>query len=301
MIEVMFGESEGGAMKVAKHFQKPDYDNGAIAWFGEKPSKEEFDKLFDGKTLGGTSSQVICIPFMLDFGDINLPIESEYRKKLILDMYLINGLNDKRTLENLEIAWIKYLTEIDRLKNYATSGEDIRLWYSDAPYSLCGFYYVCNLLNEYNCKVSVIKLPQYMQLSVNEMQFYTSWNEIDAGKFYQFLPFEKVLSNCEIRSFSSNWVELKEEKSTLRAVVNGKLIGVPEDFYDHIIRKEIPDGEFIMARLIGNILGKHPLGIGDWWYAKRINKMIEQGYFLVVQKQKEIYRQVLKRCKDTYN
>lgn len=82
----------------------------------------------------------------------------------------------------------------------------------------------------------------------------------------------------------------------LRAVINGKLIGVPEEFYDHIIKKEIPDDEFKMARLIGKILGRYPIGIGDWWYAKRIIKMIDQGELVVVRKQKEIYLQVLKKA-----
>ena len=134
-----------------------------------------------------------------------------------------------------------------------------------------------------------------VQLSDNTMQFYTSWGEIDAGKLYKFLPLEKELSSCEIQSFTSNWVELKEEKSTLRAVVNGKVIGVPADFYDHLIRKEIPEGEFIMAHLIGKIFAKYPLGVGEWWYAKRINKMIEERELMVVQKKKEIYSQVLKK------
>lgn len=167
MIEVLFGESECGGMKVAKNYWKPDFHNGGIGWIGKKPTKEEL--------------------------------------------------------------------------------------------------------------------------------IYTSWGEIAAGKFYKFLPLEKELTCCEIKSFAYIWAELKEEKSTLRAVVNGKLIGVPEDFYDHIIRKEIPDGEFIMARLIGNILGKHPLGVGDWWFAKRIKNMIENGELIVVQKKKEIYSQVLKK------
>jgi hypothetical protein len=211
-------------------------------------------------------------------------------------MYTINRMDDNSSLEVLENIWKKYLNEIDRLKNYASQGESIRLWYSDSPYSMCGFYYVCDLLREFNCKVFAIKLPQYMQIEDNLIQFYTSWGEIEAGKLYKFLHLENELSSCEIRSFVSNWVELKEERSTLRAVVNGKVIGVPEDFYDHVIRKQIPDGEFIMARLIGNILGKHPLGIGDWWYAKRINKMIEKGELVIVQKQKEIYSQVLKKA-----
>lgn len=297
MIEVMFGESEAGAMKVAKNYKKPDFHNGATAWFGKKPSKEEFDKIFDGKAVGGNSSEVVCIPLMLDIGDINHPIESEYRKKLIFNMYTINGI-DNMNISEFDKVWKKYLIEIERLKIYAAQGEDLRLWYSDAPYSVCGFYYVCNLLKKFNSKVFAIKLPPYMQLEDNQMQYYSSWGGIEAGRFYQFLHLEKELTYSEIRSFACNWVGLMEESSSLRAIVNGKVISVPEDFYDHVVRKEIPEGEFIMASLIGNILGKHPLSIGDWWYAKRINKMIEQGELVVVQKQKEIYRQVLKRHKE---
>jgi hypothetical protein len=57
----------------------------------------------------------------------------------------------------------------------------------------------------------------------------------------------------------------------------------------------ISDGEFVMARLIENILGKYPLGIGDWWYAKRISRMIQLDELVVLQKQKEIYSQRLKK------
>jgi hypothetical protein len=295
MIEVMFGESEGGTMKVAKNYSKPDFNSGAIGWIGRKPTKAEFDKMFDGKAVSGNSSEVVCIPFLLDIGDITVPIESEYRKNLMIELYTITGFGDENTRKSLEDAWDKYLKEIERLKNYASQEEYIRLWYSNAPYSLCGFYYVCKLLKEYGCKISAIKLPQHMQISDIEIQSCSYWGEMPAGKLYQYLPLEKALSASEIRLFASFWDELKEDKSTLRAVVNGRVIGVPDDFYDHIIRKEIPDGEFVMARLIGNILGKYPLGIGDWWYSKRINRMIELGELVVVQKQKEIYSQVLKR------
>lgn len=294
MIEVMFGESEGGAMKVAKNYQKPDYNRGAFGWIGKKPSKKEVDKMFDGKAVGGNSTEVVCIPFLLDIGDITVPIESDYRKNIIIEFYTITGFGDENTQKSLEEAWDKYLKEIERLKSYASQGECIRLWYSNAPYSLCGFYYVCNILKEYDCKISAIKLPHHMQIADTEIQMSTFWGEIAAGEFYQYLPLEKALSASEIRLFASFWDELKEDKSTLRAYVNGRVIGVLDDFYDHIIRKEIPDGEFIMARLIGNILGKYPLGIGDWWYAKRINRMIELGELIVIKKQKEIYSQVLK-------
>ena len=295
MIEVMFGESEGGAMKTAKNYRKPDFNNGAMAWFGRKPTKEELDKMFDGEAVGGSSSEVICLPFVLDIGDISVPIDSEYRKNLILDLYTISGFGDEDTRISLEEAWNKYLKEVERLKHYASQREDLRLWYSNAPYSLCGFYYACNLLKDYDCKVSVVELPRYMQLSDHEIQCYSSWGEIAAGKFFRFLPLEKTLTTGELRSFAANWLDSQEDKSTLRAVVNGKVLGVPEDFYDHIIRKQVPEGEFTMGRLIGDILRKYSLGIGDFWYAKRINRMIELGELVIVKKQKELYSQILKK------
>jgi hypothetical protein len=256
--------------------------------------------MFEGQAVGGNSSQVVCIPLLLDMGDINVPVDSEYRKNLIIDMYTINGFNDNDVMESLEKAWEKYLSEIEKLKRYAALGEDIRLWYSDAPYSVCGLYFVCNILKEYDCRVFAVKLPHHVKISGNEIQSYTTWGEVAAGKFYMFLPLTEELSAFEVRLYASKWTELKEEKSTLRAVVNGKVIGVPEDFYDHIIQKEIPDGEFVMARLVGKILGKYPLGVGDWWYAKRINLMIEQGKLNVVNKNKETYSQTLKKVQPLY-
>lgn len=297
MIEVVFSESEGGGMKVAKNYQRPEFDKGAIGWIG-KPTKEEleeFNQRLDGKAVGGRSTEVVCIPFQLDIGDITVPIDSEYRKNLILDLYTVSGFGDENARKSLEDAWEGYLKEIQRLKKYASQKESIRLWYSDAPYSLCGFYYACSILKEYDCKISAIKLPHYWKLSDTEIQVNAFWGEIPAGEFYQYLPLEQELSACEIRFFASHWDEIKQDKSTLRAVVNSRLIGVPDDFYDHIIRKEVPENEFVMAHLIGTILGKYQLAVSDCWYAKRINRMIELGELMVVKREKEIYRQVIRK------
>lgn len=309
MIEILFGESEGGGMKVAKHYKRPNcHSASAIGWIGDKePTKEEFDQMKEafekkqeGKAVGGSSSEVICLPFQLDIGDIRVPVDSKYRKELILELYTMNGIEFWDSLQWFEEAWGKYLRELERLKTFAAGGEAFRIWYSNAPYSLCGFYNVCRILRDYGCKLSVIKLPQYIMLSDNVIQSFTSWGEIDAGRFYEFLPLEKELSTFEIHHFASKWTDLQEDHSLLRAVVNDQLIGVPEDFYDHLIRKELPDEEFIMARLLGTVIGKYQLGIGDAWYAKRINKMIEQGELEIVQKHKEAYHQVLKAVKSIH-
>lgn len=77
----------------------------------ETPCKEDFDRIFDGKAIGGNSSEVVCIPFMLDIGDINISIDSEYRKNLILEMDTINGIDDESTMKQLEETWERSLQD----------------------------------------------------------------------------------------------------------------------------------------------------------------------------------------------
>lgn len=292
MIEVLFGESEAAAMKIAKNFQNT---TSIISGEFREEKNHEFHITEGGKPISGNSKQVICIPFMLDIGDNSYPIDSEYRKNLILNFYTMNTKNKPEVLKELEGCWSIYLNEIERLKHYAAQGQAIRLWYSDAPYSLNGFYYICKLLQEYPCKIFEVKLPPYRKLSDNEMQFHISWGEIEPGEFYHYLSLERELSHNEIRSFATDWNELMEEKGMLRAVVNGRLTTVTEEFYDFIIRKEIPDGEVSIGRLIGKILGKYRIGVSDWWYAKRILLMIEQGELVVVKHKKELYGDVVKK------
>lgn len=76
MIEILFGESEGGAMKLAKNYQQPDYEDGPTAWMGEKPDKTTFEAMFAGEAVGGTSAEVIILPFMLDIGSLKEPLDS---------------------------------------------------------------------------------------------------------------------------------------------------------------------------------------------------------------------------------
>lgn len=86
---------------------------------------------------------------------------------------------------------------------------------------------------------------------------------------------------------------MQEDNSPLRAVVNGKLIGVPEDFYDFLIWKRITRKPIKEARLIGDILGYNQLGVGDWWYAKRIDYLIQSGKIKIIEDSENKYARVI--------
>lgn len=81
----------------------------------------------------------------------------------------------------------------------------------------------------------------------------------------------------------------------MRVVLNGKLHSVKMDFYDPFIRKEIPDGPFKAAQLIGLVLGRNQLGIGDWLIAQRIRRMVESHELIAVQKDPAFYGTTLKK------
>lgn len=293
MIEVLFGESESASMKVAKNTVVIGKTDGPVSvWIAGKKKTSEGEA---PKWIEGTSEEVICLGFLLDIGDIKEEITGRYRRAFIYSMYSQEQWGrDEEIDAELQKMGEAYCNEMTRLQDYLADGESIRVWYSDAPYSLCGFYHLCSILQKYDNEVRGVKLPEHKVRS-NFITSYTNWGQVAAEEFAGFLPYEKEISREEIRMYASLWSDLREDNSPLRAVVNGKVMGVPESFYDFIIWKSLTKEPIKEARLLGNILGCNQIGIGDWWYAKRIEAFIEQGKIVVVEDAPNKYARII--CK----
>lgn len=296
MIEVLFGEGEAGAMKAAKNKVVIGTVKGPTAvWMAGK--KTPPTKPFCG-WIEGMAQEVICLGFMMDMGDIREPMESAYRRELIGSMYgQDQWAQDEKAKKELENASDVYVDCLHRLIDFLDDGESVRIWYSDAPYSRCGFYSLCRILEEYENEVSTVKLPEYV-VRDKTIVSYHSWNEVSAEEFAGFLPYEKPLSREEIRMYAMLWRNLVEENSPLRAVVNGKVLSVPEDFYDFLIWRWLGDVPVKEGRVIGNILGRTQLGVGDWWYAGRIEYYIGQGEIEIVEDSENKYARLICRRRE---
>ena len=62
-------------------------------------------------------------------------------------MYTQNGYdNCQETPKEFRDAIKQYVSEKNRFIEYVSKVEPISIWYSNAPYAMCGFYYICNLL-----------------------------------------------------------------------------------------------------------------------------------------------------------
>ena len=232
LVEVLFGESEAGSMKIAKNIQDSD--------------------------------KVICLGFMMDIGDIKESVDSQYRKDLIYSMYVQDQWGgDKELNEECQKLGDVYSNELKRLQGLLEKGESVRIF--------------------------VVRLPEYEVRQDNTIVSYSHWGEVFPEEFAQYLSHEKKLSKTELKMYAWNWAELQEDNSPLRAVVNGRVLGVPEDFYDFLIWKRITKKPEKEARLIGDILGNNPIGVGDWWYAQRIEKLISQGKIKVIEDSEKKY------------
>ncbi len=291
MIEVLFAESEAASMKAAKSTVIAGKTDGPTSvWLAgkKKPPKREHTGWIEG-----TSEEVICLGFMLDIGGIKEGIDSPYRKNLIYSMYAQEpwGKDPEADAELRNLTDV-YVRELERLKEYLKNGETVRVWYSDAPYSVCGFYQLCSILSGYENQVRILNMPEHI-VRGNVIVSTRNWGEVAAEEFAGFLQYEIELSREEMRMYRSQWSELQEDNSPLRAVINGQIVGVTEDFYDFLIWKKLTKEPIKEARLIGDILGHYPVNMGDWWYAKRINYFIGQGKIKVVKDSENKYARLI--------
>ena len=262
MIEVVFGESEAGAIKAAIQSEKAEHD-------------------------------VICLGFALDIGDIQKPITGEYRSKLLCDLlYQKQWGSDRKMKAELKTLGKTYSEELARLREHLVNEEPIRVRYSSAPYSLCGLMWLCSELNGSQSTISTIRLPN-ITVNGDTAVTYSSWGEVEPNGLGLFLDWERVLSAAEIRAYAQCWNRLKLENAPLRAVVNGSVISVPANFYDFLIFKNLGDRPIREAQLIGKILGENQLGIGDWWYARRIDKLIAQDRIEIIENSPQKYERLI--------
>ena len=309
MLQIVFSDSECGALKMATHCGPSKGTDGPIAFIlGDKrqePSQEEKEQAMAqfkaqrekenrrARPVGGSPGDVLCPCVGLDIGPLSGPDAEKARFDLLTALlggdFPLPGYDPEDHTQR-DMLWEKHRQDRKRLLEGGEQGEAVRIWYSDAPYSLCGFYEVLWLLRDSDCPVTAVEMPRWMPLGDGAVQSCLNWGELSPGDWAAYLPLEREIPKSVRRAISMEWSQLREENAPLRAVVNGRLHSVGEDFYDPFIRAHIPDGTFRVAQLIADVLGRCQLGIGDWWIAKRIRALENQGELIMVSKGDYFYQ-----------
>lgn len=266
MLEVMFNDSEKGCLKYAQR-------------------------------LGGgiSHNDIAGLSFGLDMGDISGPLDGGASKTNTLRIFTDRWNEHGDLKHDIEAYWQYCLADLDRLMDAAKKGEPIRVWYSDAPYSLCGFLNVIALLEGCSSRISAIKLPRFLLSARNTVTTVSAWSDVTPDNFVDHLSLEQVIPKAIRATLAQEWQALVQENAPLRAVISGAPQSVGIDFYDGFIRRELPICEITVAQLVGRVLGKNRLGIGDWFIALRIRAMIDTGELAVDSEDDAFYRTVVYR------
>lgn len=303
MLELCFSQSARGGLRCAQHCGGGGRkvfgvivgrDDGRPATRKEirqaqkqaQQKREALDR--EAIPLGGTPSDVLGLSLGLDMGDIREPL-GEARRELLRRWY--DG-ND----EDADRDWQETLESADRLRALGP-GDAVRIWVDNTPASACGLLHAAYLLKDTKAAVSVVPLPHLRETGDGKtLVSYQGWGEVEPELFGRFLSREEPVPPVALGAMAHRWEVLRQENAPLRAVVNGAVRSVGEDFYDEMIRRHLPEGQTKIANIIGEVLGREKPGIGDTWLADRIRWMLSAGELRMVREDRErFYRSVVER------
>jgi len=298
MIEIVFGESACGSLKVAQHYGVGKYHGSAVGVIldSESPAQDEIRAAQhkaeeharhaweNAVPLGGSPADVYCIGLMLSIGEISENEIGAQRRRVFEDMYSVWPMeNTEQKIEKDLQAAQETLTAVC---SRCAAGEAIRIWYSNKPEELCGLHFLMSKLYQLKCSgpIYTVKLPDWECPNDNTLIQRNGWGEMAPGEWGRYLHLQEKASPAFIAGCAARWHQLQEENAPLRVMLSGQLVSTAEDIYDSFILREIMrhDGQFMEARVIADVLGRYPLGLGDAWISIRIDKMISDGILKIV-------------------
>lgn len=302
MIEIIFSDSACGSLKAAQHYGERQYQDEEIGVFvshrdGSKPTKEEIasaqrevrEKLHlawdSAIPMGGNTADIYGFSLMLSVGDISEAQPGVKRKQTLEHLY--SAYPDNEGHQAAQKVFQEANKNLKTVCERAKAGSPIRIWYSNRPDEMCGLYWFMEQLNQWEVssqQVSIVDLPKWEVDKNGNIVRKSGWCEMAPEEWYRYLPLQRPVQPVFQQSCASRWKELQRENTPLRAILNGQLISTSETLYDDFIFREIAaeDEIFQEAMIVGRVLGKYQLGIGDSWVAYRIEEMIHAGKLEIV-------------------
>ncbi len=292
MVEVVFGDSAAGSLKLAQSYGKGPYRPGAIGVIllredGREATEAEIEAARreaearekaaweSAVPLGGSAADVVSFSLALSVGDIAEAGAGPRRMEALLRLASIYP--EGTTPAAAEICE-NAAANLSKIQDRLRAGERVRIWYSQQSDEMCGLHWLAAQLCARQApagQVLLVRLPDWPEGA----ERYASWGDVAPGEWGRFLALQRQISPAGLAEIARAWAVLQAENAPLRAVVNGGLRSVPEDFYDPWILREIAAQEetFYEGRLIGAVLEKYRLGIGDAWIALRVEAMVRAG------------------------
>ncbi len=210
---------------------------------------------------------MIDICFSDSVGGLLLEVKNIIKSDAIfpLDMHLNYGYLDgdiveKQTKRNVDTLkyFYKTVTENELQKEYKaelkkanksqetlrkilSNDQEIRLWLSNNANDRCGLYWMCNLIKDYDTKISIVSCPGYEYDDIkDETKENRKWASFSNPYFMaEFVEKSQVLNKSEILAYAQTWEYIVKENAPLRILIDDSIVGVKDSFFDSIIFNQI--------------------------------------------------------------
>lgn len=286
MVHVVFSASEKGSLRVA--LSGPG-GAAAVAVIGgtggplgrltaKREAARQKQRAAGALPMEGTPADVLCLPLALSVGDISEAEPGEKRKKEPAGLWAMSPA------ENEEFAE-KMLEEsrraLETLRRRAGSGETVRVWQSPGADAACGIRFLAAWLRPLGfdkLTVERVRLPEFEARADGTAVQYDGWGEVEPHH-WAALASPEPLPAPVLNALAGEWAMLQAKNAPLRAVVNGRVVSVSEDFYDGFVLEALraqPD-RFREAQAIGKLLAALRPGVSDGFAAKRIEALVQKG------------------------
>lgn len=217
-----------------------------------------------GGETGSQPGDVVCLPLYLEYGNI-----SELK------------WNVQTRREALEELLGCYEGVVDDLLGEAQSAllrigraDKMRMWIGEQNAGdIAAAMYLCSLLRGKDVCISAVYLPMETQEAAPN-----PWEDETAVQMSLLADKACVLTPQMRERMAQRFEALQQENAPLRAMVNGRLLGVDENIFDRTLLGEIPQGDFVPARVIGRTLGK-TRGVSDMMLFRRLCRWKSEGIF----------------------
>ena len=286
MLEVVLNESASISLLMAQNYGKGDFPNDKgkpafLSYGWEISSEDELEETQNkwlaekresweqAEPLGGKGSDIFCFDLVLDIGGIDDSVFEDERNRALRRF-------DYAEIDETESRMKKYRQRLVELCLQVKDGEPVRIWYDHGAEDICGCLWLCHEMVRRSVpldKIYFVHLPEK----------WLSTREVQEDQWCQYGKMQTLMSEEEIKGFANQWEALKDGNAPLRAVMNGCVLSVTEEFYDEWITREIQkmDGDFHQSPLVGRLLDSG-IGVRDSWITYRLERFVEQGLLELV-------------------
>ena len=286
MVHVVFSTSEKGCLRMAlagpggaAAVAVLGGTGGPLARLAAKRQAARLkQRAAEALPLEGTPADVACLPLGLSVGDISEAEPGEKRKKELAGLWAMDSAENEGFAE-------KMLAEargaLETLHRRAACGEVVRVWQGPGADDACGVRFLAAWLRPLGfdkLTVERVRLPEFEARADGTAVRYDGWGEVEPWHWAALADSEPLAAPV-LNALAQEWAALRAKNAPLRAVVNGRLVSVPEDFYDCFVLEVLraqPE-VFREAEAIGKLLVTLRPGGSDGFAARRIEALVQAG------------------------